>query len=523
MAMAVDIPSITTSIQGGISLPGLGLSIQGIGGGGTGFGDVLISPLYDVRALTDPNLPGTAGTTARSQNTLIAIVNTDPVWGVVARLRFREWKRSIECLDLDIPLTSNDVWVGSVNQKANGVAALFSPDRYVSTIPATLNTPFTTSLFPAEGIEFRTSNIEASEANPVARCLYGYFEIIGEEIIKAPTPTFEFPRVGTIVNGIYVPGVGDPPNALGAGRDVGNVLMGTTYLVRPEVAISHQFNMTAIANFAIDPVGIWNGPNTAFPTLVSAVQGQAGNLGFGGIDNLEALISKRFVDFQYSDQGVIGGFNPLDISQTPISTSVVVTFPTKWAHYNPAAPHQLGVNSAAGGPPFTGAFETVGDNATNFGEVYTAAIYDRAEHLLTRSQDAISPSPTPGIIRLPYEVNIVGLRPVDAPAADFRNNLALPTANSSTAQKFFEGWIEFDLSPAVGFSAGDTRIVPQGEAPIIFNFYNNFFNAYRGLPAIGIVMTEFFNGAVSGYFGNTVPWQYGVDWRTSGSLILPTP
>jgi hypothetical protein len=47
----------------------------------------------------------------------------------------------------------------------------------------------------------------------------------------------------------------------------------------------------------------------------------------------------------------------------------------------------------------------------------------------------------------------------------------------------------------------------------VFNFFNNFFNYYQGLPAIGIVMTEFYNGAVSGYYGNTVPWQYGVDWR----------
>lgn len=521
MAMAIDIPSVT-SWSGGAGLPLIpGLSIQGVGGGLTGFGDVLISPLYDVRALIDPNLPGAAGTTARAQDTLIAIVNTDPQWGVVARLRFREWKRSFECLDLDIPLTSNDVWVGVVSQKASGVASLSSPDRYVSAIPLNLNDPFTTSLFPVDGIDFRTANIEPGEANPTARCLYGYFEIIGEEKVNAPTPTFPFlfPRVGTIVNNVYLPGANDPPNVLGGGRDVDNVLMGTTYIIRPDVAISHQFNMTAIANFAVDPRGIWASTATVFPTLQSAVQGQGGNPGAGGFDNLEALLSKRFVDFQYTDQGQLGGFDPLDLSQTPMSTSVVVTFPTKWAHYSATTPFPIG--GISGGAPFTGPRETVGDGP-DFGEIYTAAIFDRNEHRLTTTTDAISPSPTPGIVRLPYEVNILGLRPVDPPVIDFRNNLVIPTANNATAQKFWSGWGELDLSPIVGFNAADTRVVPQGKVVLAgFNFFNNIFNAYRGLPAIGVVMTEFYNGQVSGYYGNTVPWQYGVDWRINGSLIIP--
>jgi hypothetical protein len=134
---------------------------------------------------------------------------------------------------------------------------------------------------------------------------------------------------------------------------------------------------------------------------------------------------------------------------------------------------------------------------------------------------------------LPYEVNILGLYPVyPAPAAPyFRNNSNIPTQNNTTPiQTFYSGWGFFDLSPAPGFMTGDPRgnnytlgVARQGENVALdawsyfpnFSFYNNLFTTYRGLPAIGIVMTEFYNDAITpngGYFGNTVPWQYNVDW-----------
>ena len=521
MAFALDLPRITTWSAGTIP----GLTVLGVGGGGSGFGDTLVGPLYDVRQLTDPNLPGTAGTTARAQYTLIAIVNTDPTWGTVARLRFREWKRSRECLDLDIPLTSNDVWVAEVSRVSGGGAVLNSPDRYVSQIPASLNTAFTTSLFPTGGFPFLPYAIESQETNPAARCEYGYFELIGEEKVYAPNTTFQFPRVGTVAGGVYTPVLAtDPPTGYGGGRDVGSVLMGNTYIIRPDVAISHQYNLTAIANFAVDPAGIWASTATAFPTLKSAVQGEGTNPGAGGFDNLEALLSKRWVDFQYVDQGALGGYDPADTTLTPMSTSAVITFPTKHHHYATTAP--FSILAGALGTPFTGARETSGDQSLtpaqatpDFGEIVTAATYDRSEHLLTVPTTAISPSPTPGITRLPYEVNIIGLRPVDSPVIDFRNNVVLPTSNTVTSQLFFSGWAEIDLSPYVPISSADTRTNPQGKVvPGTFNFFNNFFSVYRGLPALGIVMTEFYNGAVSGYYGNTVPWQYGVDWRQGAVL-----
>ncbi len=194
MAFAVDIPYISTWTQD----MGVG------GGGGTGLGDVLLGPLYDVRPLTDPNLPSTAGQLAHDQQTLIAIVNTDDTYGVIARLRFREWKRSREVLDIDIPLTTHDVWVAQISRLSGGGAVLQSPDSWVSALPADFSSAFPTSLISAtdfglgvgNGIPFRTFAIESGEANPLARTEYGYFEIIGEERVGAPSGGL-FPRIAT--------------------------------------------------------------------------------------------------------------------------------------------------------------------------------------------------------------------------------------------------------------------------------------------------------------------------------------
>ena len=507
MAFAINMPEITTwsgslvNYTGtGVVAPALvpGLTITGVGGGGPGLGDTLLAPLYDVRNLTDPNLPGTAGTTARTQYTMFSIVNTDPVYGVIARLRFREWKRSRECLDIDIPLTSNDVWVGEVSRVSTGGASLYSPDRWVNALPSpdSILSPFPTALFPASGIAFRPYALEAPQ--DITRCEYGYFEIIGEERVGPMSVTYTMPRLALTE------------------RDVKNVLMGNVVLLRPDVKISHQYNMTAIANFAVNIAGIWDSPTTAYPNLLNQVQGELFNPGAGGFNNLEALLSKRNVYYQYAAQGVYGGYDAADTSMTPMSTSVVVTFPTKHFHYSKSSPFPILGLTYPYGPPFTGAYETVGDSATNYGEVIASYIWDRSEHPLTPPTEAISPSLQSGIPRLPYEVNVIGLYPTDPATASpvFRNNVTFATASTASAQIFYSGWGKIDLSPPL-YPINETRAAPQGESGIVFNFYNNFFTAYRGLPAIGIVMTEFYNGSSSGYYGNTVPWQYSVDWSNA--------
>lgn len=514
-----------------------GTTAAGVGGGGAGLGDVLIAPLYDVRNLVDSNLPGAAGTATQSQQTLFAIVNiaddlddtTIDNFGVVARLRFREFMRSRECLDIDIPLTTHDVWVGELSRNPGGGFYLMSPDRYVSNIvnPYPDTTAFTTTTFTAPGLASLTYALEANAANAQQRCEYGYFEVIGEERVGPPNAVWTFPRLALAA----------VPNTA-TDRDVRNQLMGTVFIIRPAQAVSHQYNMTAIANFAIDARGIYRPPTTQFPTLPHQVQGEfpdgglVQNPGAGGFNQLEALLSKRFVNFQYVTEGEQGGVARYDSAdQTPKSTSVVITFPTKWAHYIQTGTFRIKTIAEWPGPtPFTGAFETWGDTTPWWGEVFNRRIWDRSENSFQVPQNPISPSP-PGaqVNTLPFEVNVIGLYPIDPPpsvanpitAPVFRNNVTMQTASTGPpAQVFYSGWGWIDISPLLGFAGGDPRGYRQGENVntttfsyfLNFSFFNNLFTTYFGLPAVGIVMTEFYNDQVNGYFGNTVPWQYQVDW-----------
>ena len=539
MAFGLDIPNISTWTQS-----------TGVGGGGPGRGDVLLAALYDVRDITDPNLPGDFGTEVQIQQTLFSIVNTDPAYGVLARLRFREYKRSHECLDIDIPLSSNDVWVGEIDN-INGFPTLFTDDYWVSNAPYSGNDPPTTESpfyatplstdFP-NGLRFLHFGIVPSVWNEpglpfdtaLARCRYGYIEVIGEErFVSNAKPVF--PNTWTI-NRIGTLGIA-PCDGANANnflcRDVHDTLIGNVYILRPEQVISHQYNMNALSDFAVNSRGIWASTGTPQPNLQDDVQGEGpprNNPGIGGINQLEAILSKRFVFFQYVNDAPGG---------TPMSTSVVVTFPTKWFHYQNGAGNFAAVVGWPFLPPFTGTHETPDDNASTGGEVCNVKIFDRDEHVFSvPGTTPISPGQElqPGLPKCPWEVNVFGVIPIDPAPVNFRNNVAIATANNTTQQVFTSGWGWIDFSPNIDFVGTDPRTITQGESGISFSFYNNFFGAgpvpagqvaancgtvaapapcpgaYRGLPAIGIVMTEFFNDSLEGYYGNTVPWQYSVDF-----------
>lgn len=508
MAFAVDIPNISTWTQS-----------MGVGGGSGGIGDLLIAPFYDVRNIVDPNLPGAFGTTSQRQYTLFSIVNTSDTYGVIARLRFREWKRSDEVLDIDIPLSCDDVWVGEVSlNPATGGGILRSPDRYITGPPA----PFPSAVIgtdDADGLPFRifdipSDSVDTTDPQKYARTLYGYFEIIAEIRTECDMNN----------DGEWTQVAGD----------VEDVLFGNVVILRDQQAISHQYNMNAYSDFAIDPLGIWSSPQSGRPNLYEDVQGgpgidwivaPPGNPGIGGFDQLEAIMSKRYVLFQYVN-GVTDG--------VPMSTSVVITFPTKHFHYDA----NFDEGGVAGWPPFTGNKETIHDSNTTpnqGGEIYGHIIYNRDEDTFQIPQEPISPpppGPPPDII--PWEVNVVGLLPIDPRPDPFtrgwRDNLIISTRNANLGITYNEGWSIMDLSPDL-FGVNDPRQADparsQGKLPVtVFNYMGTLFptgpaaqvgwhwpgqeylGQYRGLPALGIVMTEFFNQALEGYYGNTVHWNY---------------
>ena len=338
---------------------------------------MLLAPLYDVRTITNPALPGAAGTVQQTQFTMFCIVNTDTAYGIVARLRFREWMRSHECLDLDIPLTTRDVWCGEIINE-NGTPVLHSLDRYVTNVvdpytPTGGVIDFTADVVPTAGIPFRAFLVEGQD---ITRCQYGYFEIIAEERVR-------WNAAKTIFDRLDPPAV---PNTV-TDRDVDNVLMGNVYILRPDQIISHQYNMEAIQNFAVDARGIYNPPTGDRPNLPNDVQGEhpgggiAQNPGNGGFNELEALLSKKLVNFQY-----VTGVDPADTTNTPMSTSVVITLPTKWVHYIRVTNHRIKTILEWPGPtPYLGPCETPLDPTAcgaYGGEVINYSLWDRDEHAL---------------------------------------------------------------------------------------------------------------------------------------------
>ncbi len=90
VAFAVDIPNISTWTQY--------MGVQ------PGRGDVLLAPIYDVRQITDAtNTQGGMSTVPQNQFTLFCIKNTDRDFGVVLRMRFREWKRRSRIMSASFP------------------------------------------------------------------------------------------------------------------------------------------------------------------------------------------------------------------------------------------------------------------------------------------------------------------------------------------------------------------------------------------------------------------------------------
>lgn len=547
-AVAYDLPELYTSIQ---INPGLR-------------GDVLLGYLYDVRALDGV-----------SQKTLINVVNTDPNYGMVAKLRFREYKRSRECLDFHFPLSKGDVWSAEVYQCSNGRAYLYSDDWNArdlkaadglwplyhdlnvvdQTVPCSTAFPALDTVNPhgGAGVPFSTGDLEAGVTN-VARCLYGYYEIIGEERVAGTflhgtgNCTAGPPAINDCVDQIPIitpcgPGfTRGPGDSTACGRDPQNSLFAETWLVRVEDGTAQQYQDTAISNFSTTPLGIAASViGTTRPNLRDDAQGQAGNYGYGGFEQLESVLSKRYVYAQYWNDSAFGA-----------RTSVVFTFPTKWVHFNRTTFNWID-------RPFVGPRETKQD--ANRTDPFLFVIRDREENLLTAPPSDVIFSPAgSGTIpypKWPYEVNICG---IFSSAKTFQDNNPAPFNGSMIdgayiwrdnlmigsylegGNLFKVGWVVYDLSPnnyaggayvpdpvsgSTGLPPVDVNGDPVGEqgttAASAFNFWFQPASAdnilgYRGLPVIGGVLNEVtWVGPPKQNFRTAIPWASAVHWPWSAA------
>ena len=473
-AFAVDITDISAWTQP-----------MGVGAGLPGMGDLLLSPLYDVRSIVDPNLLGAAGETPRIQYSLINLVNTDPVYGVIARLRFREWKRGDEVLSIDIPIACNAAWVAEVSlNSATEGATLRSPNRWISGPPTGWGEHFPSAVIgtgATDGLSFTISNISSdsatsTDAQKYARTLYGYFEVIAEELVECSMhQNGDWSRLATTA------------------REVPDILMGEEYIIGPDLAISHKMNLWAYSDFAVRPEGIWQGAETGRPNLFDDVQCPPN--GVGCFDQLEAIMSKRFVAFQFVNSEQT---EENEQDRTPMSTSVVITFPTKHFHYDSSF-HAGGV---AGWAPFIGYHETSNDGGDG-GEGMQALIYNREGVGIPVPCTPSIPPVCPQTV-LPWEVNVVGISKGiewDPFSRGFRDNILVSTGG--LGRNCNEGWGLFDLSPGSIGGPVNRANRSQGKTNITFSLMEALFSGgarpgqYRGLPAIGVVMTEFYNDSRS--------------------------
>ena len=454
-----------------------------------GKGDLLIFPYYETRKLD-----------GKAQQTVFAIINEGlgtTNGGVAAKLRFREWDKSVEVFDIDIWLSINDVWIGTISQSAGGSAQLSTPDWVIIDYDDCFF-ELKKAFVDGEGgpVEFATFNLPKGSTN-----LYGYFEVIGEELTdpeaKTANGTTTVLRKCFLYESDYVY------------SDCPNTLMGYAYIVRLEDGVGLGYTATAIANFyksdvtiecngpfgcftAIDP--LFAGPGSQFPRM---------DAGQDTLDAIEFNLSKAYLYVPYALETSIKG-----------ATTQLITFPTKHFHFADKAPWSIITKFDSNknwGMPFTG-------TTSNTGEEVIVRLFDRNEKE-DKTPTFTSPQPEAGKISLPFELMLIG----------FYKGSSTPVgrANLGFSTKTFEsGWTRWDLmfktesgSPdpvlnhyafphliwdKFGYGAG----IPECTG---FNYWDNEFMFYGGLPAIVYTIAEASVGEFN-FFGEMIPTPYENSW-----------
>ena len=243
-----------------------------------GKGDSLIFPYYDVRRVEGNN-----------QITEIRIENTGE-YGIVARLRVREWDRGREVFSRDIWIPSSGVWTGAMEINEDGTNGVFtSLDNVVSGYDS--------------GFFYLADSLSASSLfstryihkNNGGSTLYGYVEVIGSEKTSPENINGKVSRLAK------------------AERDCPNALNGAAVIQRVEDQVFMTYDAVAIGNFSRGQGSLFRTTGRTLPRL---------DICEDSLDQFEFQLSKCEMRGSYS----------LDPS-TQSRTSIIVTFPTKHFHY----------------------------------------------------------------------------------------------------------------------------------------------------------------------------------------------
>lgn len=433
-----------------------------------GRGDALIFPYYDVRKIDD-----------KSQATLIAIINESATGvgtvpddsganvGIIARVGFREWDKSIEVLDFHIYLSDEDVWVGVITlNEATGLAKITSPDYIV--VDADSSYFYLDKAFATLGCDFIIDRINYTPPTGITKEMLthmGYIEVIGEESTD---------RKPTLASGTG-PYTGQPYTARVARNvegDCPNNLMGQAVIVRVDDGVAMGYNATAIGNFARNIGTLFQGIGLDVPTLASAED---------TLNQIEFILSKEDIFAAYAIDPEIGA-----------RASLIVTFPTKHFHYLDFGKRD---RIASSDNAFQAPYE-------NDGEEIGVTIWDRNENQFTLKKGFVSPQPTKKPVALPYEVNVIGFYPGTTATATGRDNIAFPVGD------FVNGWVWLSLNPSES---------PKSAEPVLIDYYQLFghlFSKYYGLPVLALQLQEATNLTVGAgaYYGEINEAWYEIDW-----------
>ncbi len=265
-----------------------------------GNGDCLLFPYYDVR-----NVDG------KRQISNINIENFGE-YGIVAKLRFREWARGKEIFSKDIWIPSKGNWNAKIEMSEDGTNAIITSPWNVIWRSDSKTFYFTNPLMT--GVPFSTKNVRRGLGEST---LFGYVEVIGEE------------KTGPANLG------GKTGRLSGYERDCPNTLRGTLSITRVEDGAVMAYDAVAIGNFSRNQGSLFRSPGSPYPRLDTSE------------DTLDQL------EFQLSKYDVFGPFSVTPSNQG--KTSLIITYPTKFFHYSNGK--RLNQNNN----PFKGPVESQGE------------------------------------------------------------------------------------------------------------------------------------------------------------------
>lgn len=445
-----------------------------------GIGQFLLGTYYDVRVVDgDSQINNIQIVNTNTNNTSLETCDDgdredgvngggacyDPNGGILAKVRFRESKTSKEILDFVIALSCGEVWAGRVALNvASELPEISSVFPIVTSFSGAAVTTTQAFLSP-QG--FAPTGIPTGLT--AADLQRGHFEVIAMENLPCEPDSGDLVITGndwTRINGT-------PSNAIG----------GEVFLVRAAAGASHNYNLTALSNFApwnngpVTPPNLFGDNEPKFTDCTASDISGAPLTADQCVAGANMALSKSRLIAQYDAEDATNG-----------RTLVVVTLPNKYENC-------IAVNGTWNGPTTAnGPFECTAS------EEITCTIYDRLENFFEEEQGFISPSPEAGRCTLDREVNIIQLAQ-SAADKDDRADQVFATGSLPAGES---GWLDLDLARNKGGVVIHKQVIGDGEN----NVLGIYMGGFHGLPTVGHVMQEFFNGNVGGTYGNTVPPLY---------------